>query len=50
MSNLINNPVTEQLMPGEAIDKPVVLAVVVAYLVLFNVGSWFLLNKRDMKG
>jgi hypothetical protein len=50
MSNLIASPDFAMFFGTISIDKSVIIAVVIAYLVLFNVGSWFLLNKRDMKG
>lgn len=54
MSNLINNPLLEQITKELTPETPpplwVFVLVVMAYLILFNGASWFLLNKRDLKG
>lgn len=54
MSNLINNPLLEQFAQQMQVEAPIPLwyyiVAVVAYLILFNVGSWYLLQKRDLKG
>lgn len=54
MSNLISNPVFDQVssqLSGEtAPPQWVYVLVVLAYLGLFNAASWYLLNKRDLKG
>lgn len=54
MSNLINNPVTEQFTKELSGDKGpeqwMFIVAVLVYLGLFNGLSWFLLHKRDLKG